>query len=61
MCLQRTVCAITLGLATPIASWAAGLPAVGLEEVVVTAKRVQLIGQVASASQGTVLNEQLEN
>ncbi len=40
---------------------AAGLPAVGLEEIVVTAKREHLIGQVASASQGTVLSDQLEN
>ena len=38
---------------------AAGLPAVGLEEVVVTAKRAQLIGRVESASQGTVLQQQL--
>ena len=36
-------------------------PAVGLQEVVVTARRNQLIGQVQSASQGTVLAEQLEN
>ena len=55
------VWAIAWGLAAPIAAWAAGLPAVGLEEIVVTAKRAQLIGQVASASQGTVLKEQLEN
>ena len=40
---------------------AAGLPAVDLEEVVVTAQRAQLIGEVKSASQGTVLAEQLKN
>lgn len=40
---------------------AAGLPAVGLEEIVVTAKREHLIGKVDSASQGTVLSNQLDN
>jgi hypothetical protein len=39
----------------------AGLPAVGLEEIVVTAKREHLIGHVESASQGTVLSFQLDN
>ena len=58
---QNIVWAITWGMVAPIATWAAGLPAVGLEEIVVTAKRAQLIGQVESASQGTVLKQQLEN
>jgi hypothetical protein len=40
---------------------AASLPAADLEEVVVTARRLELIGSVAAASQGVVLAEQLEN
>jgi hypothetical protein len=43
------------------AARAAGLPAVGLEDVVVTAQRIDLIGEVESASQGTVLDDQFEN
>jgi TonB dependent receptor/TonB-dependent Receptor Plug Domain len=39
---------------------AAGLPP-DLEEVVVTARRLELVGSVESASQGIVLGEQLEN
>ena len=41
-------------------TFAAGLPADDLEEVIVTARRQQLIGQVESASQGTVTRSQLE-
>jgi outer membrane cobalamin receptor len=40
---------------------AAGIPAVSLDEVVVTALRSELIGRSSSASQGTVLASQLEN
>ncbi len=43
------------------AALASGLPAVGLEEVVVRSQRIKLIGAVESASQGTVLADQLEN
>jgi hypothetical protein len=39
----------------------AGIPAVDLEEVVVRAQRLELIGEVMSASQGTALAGQLEN
>lgn len=54
--------ALVLILAVAVhAARAAGLPAVGLEEVVVTAQRIDLIGEVESASQGTVLGDQLEN
>jgi hypothetical protein len=40
---------------------AAGIPAVELDQVIVTAHRSELIGEVTSASQGTVLAAQLEN
>ncbi len=39
----------------------AGIPAPGLEEIVVTANRDELDGTVDSASQGVVIAEQLEN
>jgi outer membrane receptor protein involved in Fe transport len=39
---------------------AGGVPGVALEEVVITAKRTDLIGEVRSASQGTVTSLQLE-
>ena len=39
----------------------AGVPAINLEEIVVHAQRLELIGEVVSASQGTVLAEQIEN
>ena len=48
-------------LAPTPAAFAAGVPAVDLDEVVVCAKRFELIGEVVSASQGTVVAEQLEN
>jgi outer membrane receptor protein involved in Fe transport len=38
----------------------AGIPTAGVQEVVITAQRAQLTGKVESASQGTVLQEQLE-
>jgi hypothetical protein len=40
---------------------AAGIPGVVLEEAVVTAKRYELLNQPVSASQGTVLSDQLVN
>jgi outer membrane receptor protein involved in Fe transport len=43
------------------AALGAGVPAVGLAEVVVTAEHLDLIGEVASASQGTVQDDQLGN
>jgi hypothetical protein len=42
------------------ASFAAGVPGIDLEEVVVTARRTTLVGEVRSASQGTVTRIQLE-
>ncbi|HEV7714917.1 MAG TPA: TonB-dependent receptor [Steroidobacteraceae bacterium] len=41
-------------------AFAGGVPGVGLEEVVVTAQRAELVGEVQSASQGTVTRMQLE-
>ncbi len=46
------------GLASP--AFAAGVPADDLDEVVVTARKHQLIGQVESSTQGTVTRAQLE-
>jgi outer membrane receptor protein involved in Fe transport len=40
---------------------AGGLPATNLEQIVVTGQRDQLIGETQSASEGTVVSEQLEN
>ena len=40
---------------------AAGIPATGLDEVVVTAERGTLLGAALSASEGTVLSDELEN
>lgn len=57
---SRAAVVATLFVLAPCAR-AAGIPAVSLEEIVVQARRAQLIGQVDSASQGTVLAEQLEN
>jgi hypothetical protein len=53
--------ALAFGVTASSASWAAGVPGVGLEEVTITATREgELLGHVASASEGTVLGEQLE-
>lgn len=46
------------GLAS--SAYAAGVPTDDLDEVVITARRHQLIGQVESSSQGTVTRAQLE-
>ena len=54
-------CVAIAAISASFSIHAAGLPAVGLDEIVVTAKRQHLIGQVESASQGTVLSDQLEN
>jgi hypothetical protein len=56
---RALVTAIGCGLAGPLL--AAGLPTAQLEEIVVTANRLQLIGVSDSASQGIVLSDQLEN
>jgi outer membrane receptor protein involved in Fe transport len=40
---------------------AAGVPATDVEQLIVTAARDRLIGETQSASQGTVVSEQLEN
>src|SRR6267378_1994902 len=52
-----------MGLATLacVPAWGGGVPGRPLEEVTVTALREGLLGQVDSASEGTVLAEQLEN
>jgi len=59
MTLNTRLGAIALGLAAS-SSFAAGLPADDLEEVVVTAQRHKLIGHVESSTQGTVTRAQLE-
>jgi len=51
------LCAIFAAATAP----AAGLPTADLEEVVVHARRLDLIGTVESASQGIVLSDQLDN
>jgi hypothetical protein len=43
------------------AALGAGAPAVALAEIVVTAERLDLMGELESTSQGTVLESQLEN
>ena len=52
---------ILLGTTGCGAVQAAGIPASGLDQIVVTAKRDELVGLSDSASQGVVLGEQLEN
>ena len=52
---------IVCGLGAWLCASAGGIPGTGLNEVTITASREQLAGQVDSASQGTVLFEQLEN
>ena len=53
---------IGLGLLIGHAAWSAGIPGRTIEEVTVTGKRVpNLMGKAHSASEGTVLAEQLEN
>ena len=50
-------CLILIASATATAG---GVPGVGLDEIVITAKRTGLVGNVLSASQGTVTPLQLE-
>lgn len=62
VCAQRVVfgcIAIVVVYASPALS--AGIPGVGLEEVVITGQQADLIGRADSASQGTLTIEQLEN
>ncbi len=55
--------AVGLGFAAAPTAFGAGLPTArqGLEEIVVSAQRLHLVGQVRSASEGLVLPDQLEN
>jgi outer membrane receptor protein involved in Fe transport len=59
--LMRTAGALGLSTLIPLTSWAAGQAGKLIEEVTVTAKRVQSLAQADSASVGTVLAAQLEN
>jgi TonB dependent receptor/TonB-dependent Receptor Plug Domain len=53
---------LSCGAALPISSWAAGIPGLSLEEVVVTATQVRtLVGDANAASAGTVTAAQIEN
>lgn len=52
---------LLISLGKVLCAHAGGIPGAGLSEVTITANREQLAGQVDSASQGTVLSEQLEN
>jgi TonB-dependent receptor-like protein len=56
----RRLIAGTALFCSATATFAGGVPGVTLEEVVVTAKRTDLVGLVQSASQGTVTRLQLE-
>jgi outer membrane receptor protein involved in Fe transport len=56
-----TATAVVLAIAIPGAAVGAGLPTANLDEIVVRAQRVELIGTVESASQGIVFSDQLEN
>ena len=55
--------AVGLGFSAAPTAFGAGLPTArqGLEEIVVSAQRMHLVGQVRSASEGLVLPDQLEN
>jgi hypothetical protein len=57
---QTRLLASVLAAVAASAATAAGLPAQELEEVVVRARRLELVGSVESASEGVVLPEQLE-
>src|SRR5262245_13966971 len=58
--LGRRIAAGSSVLLIASAAFGAGVPGVALEEVVITAKRTDLVGVVQSASQGTVTRLQLE-
>ena len=55
--LSRAAVVATLGTAS---TFGAGLPANDVDEVVVTARKQQLIGEVESSTQGTITRAQLE-
>ena len=57
--LSRAALAVA-ALIGPAAALAAGIPTADVQEVLITAQRAELTGKVESASQGTVLEEQLE-
>ena len=57
--MKTAACCIPLAL-TAVAH-ASGVPTGQIEEIVVTAQRLQLVGISAAASQGIVLSDQLEN
>jgi TonB dependent receptor/TonB-dependent Receptor Plug Domain len=59
--LMRSAGALTLASCLPLTGWAAGQAGKLIEEVTVTAKRVDPLAQADSASVGTVLAAQLEN
>ena len=59
--LIRTAGAFGLSTLIPLSSWAAGQAGKLIEEVTVSAKRVESLAQADSASVGTVLAAQLEN
>ena len=52
---------LAAGLAISSICFAGGLPATNLEQIIVTGQRDELIGETQSASEGTVVAEQLEN
>src|SRR5262245_58345307 len=58
---MRVVSLWAAATAWPIASWSAGVPGKVIEEVTISAKRVESLAVADSASVGTVLAEQLEN
>jgi hypothetical protein len=59
--LMRSAGALGLSALIPLTSWAAGQAGKLIEEVTVSAKRVESLAQADSASVGTVLAAQLEN
>ncbi len=59
--LLRSAGALSLSALLPLSGWAAGQAGKLIEEVTVTAKRVESLAQADSASVGTVLAAQLEN
>jgi len=59
--LLRSTGALSLSALLPLSAWAAGQAGKLIEEVTVTAKRVESLAQADSASVGTVLAAQLQN
>ena len=62
---NRTVSAVStmafMAVLSPNPAWAAGIPGLQLEEVVVHGKRRVLMGTADSASVGTIVSEQIEH